>query len=107
MHSVRTDVASLLQTVYLAEIGIQSLQDYDKGGVASSTPLPSIIPTMLPMSDDDSVGEESEGGVADLQVGVVSQQVGVVSQQVGVVDDGAGTMTIDVGYEELPPAKRR
>ena len=58
MHTIRNDTSCLLQTVYLAEIGIQSLQDYEeKGGVSASSPL------MLHLSDEDE-GVGLEGGAS-------------------------------------------
>lgn len=84
MHTIRNDAAFLLQTVYLAEIGIQSLQDYDKGGVVGSTPFSSF---MLDLSNEDSL--EGGGKVGGEKRGVAAE--GVDSSR---------------GYDE-PPAKRR
>lgn len=87
MHTIRNDTAFLLQTVYLAEIGIQSLQDYDKGGVSGSSTFPSF---MLDLSNE----EPSEGSGNE------------VREKRGGVMGGAEALNSSGGYEESP-AKRR
>lgn len=58
IRGVRTDTASLLQTVYLAEIGIQSLQDLEKGNVANSTTFTGGLGPMLDVSSDDDGNDD-------------------------------------------------
>ena len=81
MHAIRKDTATLLQTVYLAEIGIQSLQDSEKEGVVGSTPFP---PFTLDLGSDNSSDEGVREGRGKR----------------GVVSDG-----VNSGHET--PAKRR
>ncbi len=89
MHSVRNDTASLLQTVYLAEIGIQSLQDCLKGvvggGVDGGTPLPPMPPLL-------------EGGVSG---GVESTETD------GGVAGGGATLNNYAGFGETPPPAKK
>lgn len=40
VQSIRTDAANLLQTIYLTEIGLQSLQDFDKQGSGTVNLVP-------------------------------------------------------------------
>ena len=91
MHSVRNETASLLQTVYLAEIGIQSLQDCLKGppgGVGNGTPhLPPLPPLLAGgNAETDADAIEVDGGVAG---------------------GGASGLNDYTGFEESPPTKKR
>ncbi len=77
IKEIRTDAASLLQTVYLAEIGIQSLQDIDKGGVINSTPFTTGIMPMLDATRSSEatnrrLSHNHDGGTEDVSEIVAS-----------------------------------
>lgn len=91
VRTVRNDVAALLQTIYLAEISIQSLQDYEKGSVLGSSPLPSILP-ILDVADVDSMEDAKDGNH--------SQGGGAEEAEAELAGNGSA-------YDVLPPAKRR
>lgn len=86
MRTIRNDTAALLQTVYLAEIGIQSLQDFEKGGVIGSASFSSLMPILGDETMENEEGTEPQGDV-----------VGVAS----LGTDGSHFT------EDLPPAKKR
>lgn len=50
VQSVRSDCASLLQTIYLGEIGLQSLQDVGKSSLQSLLPMISEALNPTPMN---------------------------------------------------------
>lgn len=52
MRIIRTDTAALLQTVYLTEIGLQSLQDFSKQG--STGNLSNLMPVVMSNPDMSS-----------------------------------------------------
>jgi len=64
MRIIRTDTAALLQTVYLTEIGLQSLQDFSKQG--STGNLSNLMPVVMsnpdmssPVAINGNQGEDS------------------------------------------------
>lgn len=65
MRIIRTDTAALLQTVYLTEIGLQSLQDYSKQGANGS--LSNLMPVVMSNPDMASSvamnGNQEEDGI--------------------------------------------
>ncbi len=95
MRIIHNDTASLLQSVYLAEIGIQSLQGYEKGGGVNSSPVTSFMPILGGASgaagDDDHRGRQ-EGTERDMS-DIVSS-LGSANTSYGLSDI-------------LPPAKKR
>ena len=70
MRNVRNETASLLQTVYLAEIGIQSLQDCEKGGMPGPASFNSLMP-ILGVSGDDGLVEGERREEQDGEMGEV------------------------------------
>lgn len=95
MRTVRNDTASLLQTVYLAEIGIQSLQDCLTGGGVGGALGNGGGPTLPPMPS------LIEGGAME---GVDGVEV-----DGGVAGGGAGEETLNnyTGFEDTPPAAKK
>lgn len=59
VRSIRTDAAALLQTIYLTEIGLQSLQDVDKQApsVCATTSEVTILPILGDSINSSSLSE--------------------------------------------------
>lgn len=87
IRTIRADAATLLQTVYLTEIGLQSLQDFDKQG--GSGGLSSLMPIL---------------GEAGLTLGGTPTGVELSGEEISFV--GAGEGNSPGGTDGMPPAKK-
>lgn len=103
VRSIRTDAAALLQTIYLTEIGLQSLQDVDKHtpSVCTTTSEVTILPVTVPIlgeSMNNSTLSQSAINSNGDEVVKGRAVVEVTRQQ-----DGNET---EVAEDMLPPAKK-
>ena len=96
VRSIRTDAAALLQTIYLTEIGLQSLQDVDKQVVCTPTNDVSLLPIL-----GDSTG---------LPEPVMNSSQDDVVEGRAVVELTGGQEVTDTGHahpaDTMPPAKK-
>ena len=92
VRAVRADAATLLQTVYLTEIALQSLQDFDKSGSGS---LSSIMPILGDATGID-IGS-GQGGGGDMMVGISS------ADEMAFVDNSTVAESID----GIPPPPKK
>ena len=74
MRIIRTDTAGLLQTVYLTEIGLQSLQDFNKQGTSGD--LSTLMPVVLSATGvAPPVTINGNQGEADVMVGLTEEEL--------------------------------
>lgn len=74
MRIIRTDTAGLLQTVYLTEIGLQSLQDFSKQGAGGD--LSTLMPVVMNSSGvTPPVTINGNQGEDDVMVGLSEEEL--------------------------------
>ena len=103
IRTVRTDTATLLQTIYLTEIGLQSLQDFDKQGQGSSSSggLSSLMPILSEVMN--TTGLSITGGQGGAQRGE-EDMVDLPPEEMQFV--AAATNTDSTLAEGMPPPKK-
>lgn len=100
VRSIRTDAAALLQTIYLTEIGLQSLQDVDKhtSSVCTTTSEVTILPVTVPI-----LGESmNNSALSESAINSNGEEVVKGRAVVEVTRQQDGNETEDM----LPPAKK-
>ncbi len=97
IRSVRNDTATLLQTVYLTEIGLQSLLESRGGGGGSSGG--NELTSIMPILGDPMPGGSGLGSGADQEGGVMTLQLEGPNEEMGFDTPGHTT-------EGIPPAKK-
>ena len=102
VRSIRTDAAALLQTIYLTEIGLQSLHQVDKPASSVGT-TPSQV-TLLPVLAD-SINNSSPSQLAmNSNDGEVVKGRAVV--ELTTLPEATDSMS-EAAEEGMPPAKKQ
>ena len=107
VRAIRTDAAALLQTIYLTEIGLQSLQDVDKpaSGTQSEVTIVPILGNSINNSSlpDNPVAINSNEGGHDVLKGTAVVEI---AQQQAISEIILQQTTTDVDTD-APPAKKQ
>lgn len=97
IRSVRNDTATLLQTVYLTEIGLQSLQEC-RGGSSGGGDLTSVLPILGdPMPGDSGLSEITGSG---------RQEGEMMTLELRGSGEEMGFQASDHAADGMPPAKK-
>ena len=107
VQSIRLDAATLLQTIYLTEIGLQSLQDFDKQGSSAVTVVPMLGESINSSRLESPVINSNEGDTARSGVAAGDIPPGSEEDEGEEGDEMEHQSTEEEEEEEaLPPAKK-
>lgn len=108
VRSIRTDAAALLQTIYLTEIGLQSLQDVDKQAlsVCTTSSEVTILPVTVPiLGESINNSTLSESAINSNNNEVVKGRAVVEVTHHQEANDMEPTHT-EAAEDMIPPAKK-
>ena len=106
VQTIRLDAATLLQTIYLTEIGLQSLQEFDKQGSSSVTVVP-MLGESINSSTMESPAINSNEEDASRSGAVAAGDIPPGSDEdEGEEEEEMEHQSTEEEEEALPPAKK-